>query len=248
LRLRGSGESVFETLDLNTNGMGAEALRLRLIEPSRALIAAALLAVVAAVSWQLVPEREEVFVERDPLAIFPDQLGAWQAGPHRSLDRDVERILAADDYLSVALTRPDGEAPVDLMIVWYANQMTGGVHSPEVCLPGGGWEIADLQPVDLSERFGDGARFGANRAIIQKGVDRMLAYYWFEQQGRRTASEFRAKLYLMAGKLTNGREDSALIRLITPILPGEDIAQAEARLLEVMGETLEPLPRFIPAP
>lgn len=248
LRLRRKQGSVFAALDLNTNGMTTEMLRLRLIEPSRPLIVAAVLALVAAAAWQAVPPREKVFIERDPFAIFPDRLGAWEAGPQRSLDRDVARILAADDYLSVALTRPDETAPVDLLIVWYADQMSGGVHSPEVCLPGGGWEIAELQPVDLSDRFGDGSRFGANRAIIQQGVDRMLAYYWFEQQGKRTASEFRAKLHLMSGKLTNGREDSALVRLITPIRAGEDIAEAEARLLEVLGEALEPLPRFIPAP
>lgn len=248
LRLRRTQGSVFAALDLDTNGMGAEVLRLRLIEPSRALIAAALVALVAAAAWQAVPQREQVFIERDPLAIFPKELGAWQAGPQRSLDRDVARILAADDYLSVALTRPENAAPIDLLIVWYADQSKGGVHSPEVCLPGGGWEIADLAPVDLSDRFGDGIRFGANRVIIQKGVDRMLAYYWFEQQGQRSASEFWAKLYLMIGKLTNGREDSALVRLITPIRAGEDIGQAEARLLEVLGEALKPLPRFIPAP
>ncbi len=133
-------------------------------------------------------------------------------------------------------------------MVWYADQMSGGVHSPEVCLPGGGWEIADLQPVDLSDRVGDGEPFVANRAIIQQGLDRMLAYYWFEQQGRRTASEFRAKLQLMLGKLANGRNDSALVRLITPIGADESEAQAEARLLEALDEVLDPLPRFIPAP
>ena len=248
MRLRGQYRSVLAALDLETEGLGAQALRLRLVEPSRALIAAALLAVAAAAAWQAVPQRGPVFVDRDPFAIFPEELGAWQAGPRRSLDRDVERILAADDYHSVAFTRPDAAAPVDLLMVWYADQMSGGVHSPEVCLPGGGWEIADLQPVDLSGRARDGESFVANRAIIQKGVDRMLAYYWFEQQGQRTASEFRAKLQLMMGKLTNGRNDSALIRLITPIRADESTAQAEARLLEVLDEVQAPLPRFIPAP
>ena len=248
MRLHGRYRSVLSALDLETDRLGVQALRIRLVEPSRALIATALLALVAAAAWQAVPQRDPVFIARDPFAIFPDRLGAWQAGPQRSLDRDVERILAADDYNSVAFTRSGAAAPVDLLMVWYADQMTGGVHSPEVCLPGGGWEIADLQPVDLLDRFGDGAHFVANRAIIQQGVDRMLAYYWFEQQGQRTASEFRAKLQLMMGKLTNGREDSALVRLITPIRPGEDIAAAEARLLEVLDEVLEPLPRFIPAP
>ncbi len=148
----------------------------------------------------------------------------------------------------MSLNRPGAGAPVDLLMVWYADQMSGGVHSPEVCLPGGGWEIADLQPVDLSDRVGDGEPFVANRAIIQQGLDRMLAYYWFEQQGQRTASEFRAKLQLMIGKLTNGRNDSALVRLITPIRGGESEAQAEARLLEALDDVLTPLPRFIPAP
>ncbi len=47
MRLRGTHRSVFEALDLETEGLGAQALRIRLIVPSRALIAAALLAVTA---------------------------------------------------------------------------------------------------------------------------------------------------------------------------------------------------------
>jgi len=248
MRLHGAHRSVLEALDLETDGLAVQALRIRLIEPSRALIAAALLAVLAAVSWQAVPQRGPVVVDRDPFAIFPDDLGAWQAGTRRSLDRDVARILAADDYHSVALSRPGAAESVDLLLVWYADQMTGGVHSPEVCLPGGGWEIADIRPVDLSDRVSDGRGLVANRAIIQQGVDRMLAYYWFEQQGKRTASEFQAKLHLMTGKLANGRNDSALVRLITPIRVDEGEAQAEARLLEALEEVVAELPRFIPAP
>jgi EpsI family protein len=60
---------------------------------------------------------------------------------------------------------------VDLFIAWYADQYTGGVHSPEVCLPGGGWEIADLQ--HIAAPAAAGASFTLNRAIIQKGTSRM---------------------------------------------------------------------------
>jgi len=248
LFLRRPRLGVLEALDLETDGMGVQALRLRLIEPSRALIAAALLAVAAAAAWQAVPDRGAAFVDRDPFGLFPRELGAWQAGPHRALDRDVERILAADDYHSVTLTSPQAAAPVDLLMVWYADQMAGGVHSPEVCLPGGGWEIAALETVDMTGRFGTEGAFTLQRAVIQKELDRMLVYYWFEQQGRRTGSEFRAKLDLMTGKLINGRNDSAMVRLITPIDPEAGIAAAEARLHDAMAEVLRPLPRFIPAP
>jgi exosortase D (VPLPA-CTERM-specific) len=246
MRLHGAHRTVLGALDLETEGLGAQLMRVRFIQPSRQLIAAALMAATAGAALQAVPERGAVFVDRDPFALFPDTLGAWQAGPHRALDRDVERILAADDYHSVTLTQLGVDAPVDLLMVWYADQMSGGVHSPEVCLPGGGWEIADLRPVEMLAPGGE--TFFANRAIIQKGVERMLAYYWFEQQGQRTASEFQAKLQLMLGKLANGRNDSALIRLITPIEPGESEARAEARLQGAAAAVLAPLPRFIPAP
>jgi exosortase D (VPLPA-CTERM-specific) len=247
MRLHGAHCSVLGALDLETEGLGTQLMRVRLIQPSRALVGVTAMVLLAAASLQAVPERDgPVFVDRDPFALFPSQLGAWQAGPHRPLDRDVERILAADDFHSVALSRPGDAVPVDLMLVWYADQMSGGVHSPEVCLPGGGWEIADLRAVELTGP--GGGAFQANRAIIQQGVERMVAYYWFEQQGRRTASEFEAKFQLMLGKLTNGRDDSALVRLITPVRPGEGEGAADARLRDAVAAILEPLDRFIPAP
>ncbi|HMO06035.1 MAG TPA: EpsI family protein, partial [Paracoccaceae bacterium] len=195
-----------------------------------------------AAAWAAVPERPPVTVTRDPFALFPAQLGDWQAGPHRMLEPDVERILAADDYHSVLLARAGG-APVDLFLAWYRDDLQGGVHSPEVCLPGGGWEIAELRRIEAQHPV-EGA-FSLNRAVIQKGTERMLVYYWFEQQGRRTASGLTAKLQLLAGKLTNGRSDSALVRLIVPIGAG-GAAEAEARLQQAMAEVLRPLPRFVP--
>ena len=62
--------------------------------------------------------------------------------------------LQADDYRSVDLVNPDHAAPVGLFMAWYADQTQGGVHSPEVCLPGGGWEIAWLERTDITERIG----------------------------------------------------------------------------------------------
>jgi hypothetical protein len=45
---------------------------------------------------------------------------------------------------------------------------------------------------------------------------------------------------------TTGRTDGALVRLTTPILPGEADAEAEARLFDVLTTLQEPLPQFIP--
>ncbi|MBK5928843.1 VPLPA-CTERM-specific exosortase XrtD [Rhodobaculum claviforme] len=246
VRLRRPRVGLVEALDLDTSGIGTQMLRIRLIEPSRALIAMAVLSVGIAAAWQAVPAQDDVVVPRDPFGAMPSQLGDWRAAPGQRLDADVERILGADDYHATVLTSPTAAAPVDFFMVWYRDQSRGGVHSPEVCLPGGGWEIAELEQLDKTEQFGGGQRFTLNRAVIQQGTSRQLAYYWFEQQGQRTASGFEAKLQLMVGKLTNGRNDSGMVRLITPIRENESLAEAEARLQSVLPYVLDPLPRFFP--
>lgn len=248
VKLRSDKIGLVEALDLDTDGLGTQAARLRLIQPSAALITGAVLVAGLAVAWQMAPEREIVQVERDPLALFPTQLDDWSASQPVILEADVERILAADDYLSVALHNPEVSAPVDLFIAWYKDQSNGGVHSPEVCLPGAGWEIAKLDNIDAPTGTGAALKGQGtlNRAIIQKGIARMMVYYWYEQQSVRTASMYEAKLQLMLGKVRNGRNDSAIVRLITTIGPDESDAEAEARLIDSMRALDGPLPRFLP--
>ena len=246
VRLRRDRIGLVEALDLETEGLGTQARRVLLVRPSAALIAGAVLMVALAGAWAALPGRAVATVDREPLLLFPRQLGEWDVGPHRPLEPEVADILAADDYLSAALWKPGAEAPVDLFVSGYRDQSRGGVHSPEVCLPGGGWEIAGLEVVDRTADFGNGRTFTMSRAIIQKGVDRMLVYYWFEQQGQRSGSGFTAKLQLMVGKIANGREDSGLVRLITPIRQGEPMALAEARLDDAVRQVLPRLDRFLP--
>jgi EpsI family protein len=131
-------------------------------------------------------------------------------------------------------------------MAWYQDQSRGGVHSPEICLPGGGWEIAWLERSDITETMGTETPFMINRAIIERGVTRMMVYYWFQQGERRVAWDMAAKFYLMVDGITTGSTDGAIVRLTTLIGGNETDAEAEARLNDVLNELIEPLPRFIP--
>jgi exosortase D (VPLPA-CTERM-specific) len=236
-----------EALDLETTGLAAQAGRIRLIQASPALIATALVMVAASVAWYAAPERTRTAVDRDPFYLFPRQLGDWQqSGPPQTLEASVATVLGADDYHSVQLSSPAAAAEVGLFMAWYADQSQGGVHSPEICLPGAGWEIAWLERTDITDRMGGDSPFAINRAIIQRGQSRMMVYYWFEQKGRRIAWDFAAKYWLLADGITTGRTDGALVRLTTPILESETDATAEARLQDALGALMGPLPRFIP--
>ncbi|NBZ90038.1 VPLPA-CTERM-specific exosortase XrtD [Rhodobacteraceae bacterium CYK-10] len=236
---------VVEALDLDFDGLWAQAQRIRLIEPSRALIVAALVMGAGALAWAVIPPRPMVEVAREPFHAFPAQLGAWVASSPQSLDPQVAKVLAADDYHSVTLTKAGERQPVDLFMAWYKDQMTGGTHSPTICLPSAGWEIAGLQSVPAPEGV-EGAPFTLNRTVIQKGMERMLVYYWYDQQGVRTASSYYAKLSMTLSKLETGRSDGAIVRLITPIGPGESDSAAEARLQDALRAVVVPLPRFLP--
>ena len=85
-----------------------------------------------------------------------------------------------------------------------------------------------------------------NRAIIQKGTNRQLVYYWFEQRGRSLTSDYAAKAYTVLNSITRDRTDGALVRLITPIGANEAAAAADNRLLGFLKLTLPQLPNYIP--
>lgn len=239
--------SLVEALDLDTDGLGTQAMRLRHIFPSRALIAATVIVAASAIALSMAPERGGNAPARETFALFPREMGDWkQAGRRVLLTQDVEDSLGADDYHQVSYASPTSSQQVGLFMAWYDDQSKGGVHSPEICLPSAGWEIAWLERTDISPLIDDGLPFEINRAIIQKGETRMMVYYWFQQKDRRIAWDFAAKFWLMVDGIQSGRTDGALVRLTTLIEKGESDADAEVRLQDLLLEIQDPLPRFIP--
>ena len=235
-----------EALDLDFENIAPQFARLRRPEASVVLAAAAVLMAGAALALHVAPDRPRAEIVREPLMFFPPQLGTWRAGPARLLDPDIARVLGADDYRSTVYTSPDATAPVDFFVAWYEDQTRGGIHSPEICLPGSGWEIAEISRIDVADRIGLPDELPLNRAVIQRGFDRVMVYYWFEQYAGPKAWDFAAQVALLWSGIRYGRTDGALGRLTTPIRPDETDAQAEARLLNLLQSAIIPLDRFVP--
>jgi exosortase D (VPLPA-CTERM-specific) len=247
LKLQRKPMTLSQALDLETDGLATQAARIRLVQPSAALITSAALALAAIGAFQALPERGAQDIARDPFYLFPRDLGDWrQDGPRQILDANIVDGLNSDDYHSVILTRAVDEPEVGLFMAWYADQTQGGIHSPEICLPGAGWEIAWLERSDIADRMGTDTPFNINRAIIQRNDTRMMVYYWFQQGDRRIAWDFAAKFYLLIDGVTSGSTDGALIRLTTLIGRDEEDAVAEARLQSVLDGLMPVLPRFVP--
>jgi exosortase D (VPLPA-CTERM-specific) len=235
-----------EALDLNFEGLGPQFMRILNMRASGALAFSAAIFATAAIGWDALPNRAEVRMEREPLSLISSDLGRWARVGLQPLDPEIESALGADDYVSATYRDQDSAGDVELFIAWYADQTRGGIHSPEVCLPGGGWEMADIYRRDIGPKIDFNEPLPINRAVIQKGEARLLVFYWFEQYGGRTASDILAKAALLQSAVQYGRSDGALVRLLTPIHRGESESDAEARLLSLTKPLMRQMHRFVP--
>jgi EpsI family protein len=81
---------------------------------------------------------------------------------------------------------------------------------------------------------------------MQKGENRALVYYWFQQRGRFDTDEYVVKLHIFADSLLRGRTDGAMVRLVTGLGLGEEVRAADARLQAFAASALPELRRHIP--
>jgi exosortase D (VPLPA-CTERM-specific) len=201
------------------------------------LVSLALFVPVIIASTQIV-SGEEIQPSRPTFSDFPMNVGAW-VGRSFPMEEEYVNALKFDDYLLADYHRPVGP-PVNLYIAYYRSQRKGqSAHSPRTCIPGGGWEITALE-----ERKIDSARPGdpltVNRAVIQRGTDKQVVFYWFQQRGRILTNEYLVKFYLFWDALTKNRTDGALVRLTAPVSKGENESDAD-RLLGDFAKEIRPL-------
>ncbi|MBL4811659.1 MAG: VPLPA-CTERM-specific exosortase XrtD [Rhodobacteraceae bacterium] len=235
-----------DTIDLDFDGFGAQFQRLRSIAPSRGLIIAAGITLAVSAVFVLSPKAERAEVSRDSFALLPMHVEEW-TGFTIAIEAATLEVLDATDYVNAVYQSPSEANYVNFFSAWYADQTVGtGIHSPEVCLPVGGWEVYSLDQSSITIPGTIYGTFDVNRAVIQKGLSRQLVYYWFEQRGRRMTNDFRAKFTVVYDSLTIGRTDGAIVRFVTPIGEGESEADADARLQRMMAAILPKLPAFIP--
>jgi exosortase D (VPLPA-CTERM-specific) len=233
-----------EAIDLDTDGLAPIAARVLAIRPSAALGIGAMVGVAFSTILILFPAPPTILPDRTPFMLFPREIGG-RYGAFESLDPEVATTLAADDYISANYRGADGL--VNLFVAYYDDQTVGGgIHSPEVCLPVGGWEVFSIEPHEVSIPDTVYGTFEVNRAVIQKGVNKQLVYYWFEQRGRRMTNDFLAKMVVVYDSWVKGRRDGALIRFVTPINQDETEETADARLQAFMTDALRVMPRYVP--
>jgi len=172
---------------------------------------------------------------------FPLDIAGWK-GKSDVLDEKVLDVLGLTDYMMRNYAPVNGERgdqltlPINLYVGYYASQAKGKTyHSPKNCLPGSGWELTDIDavPVDF-----EGTTYEINKVMIQKGLERQLVLYWFQDRGRVISSEYWAKIYLVYDSIFRKRTDGTFVRIMAPVKNSVDSTLKEEL---VFAESILPL-------
>jgi len=194
----------------------------------------------ALIGLMSIESREETAtLERINLATFPLQLDEW-TGQDDSIDTEVADKLGFSEYVMINYHNPE-QRPINFYVAYYASQRKGvSPHSPKVCIPGGGWEIANFQRTTVDQ-------IPVNRVLIRKGLQDQIVYYWFEERGVPIANEYIKKWMLFKDALFLNRTDGSLIRVTTPVLPDESVMDADQRAKAFIRSSRNQLLQLLPA-
>ena len=187
----------------------------------------------------------EVFPPRLTLQSFPHEIAKW-TGNDITIDKDTLQVLGPGDFLLRIYSDPQQDLPyIDLFIAYFPSQSTNDtMHSPKNCLPGAGW--APIESTRITLEVPGHVPFPVNRYLIAKGDSKQVVLYWYWAHDRGVASEYWAKYYLVADSIRMNRSDGSLVRVTTPLLPGESPEAAQQRLLPFVAEIVPKLQTYIP--
>jgi len=199
------------------------------------VIATVCLLSLTAASLQLSAVRTQGSLAQQ-LDTIPQKMGAWTGTADRKLPPNILETLKTTSYLQRVYGRNRTE--LELFIAYYAEQRAGeSIHTPKHCLPGGGWEFAEMGTISIPF---DGTRVQVNNFVVQQGQERLRILYWYHSKSRVVANEFSAKLYLARDSIFRGTTDGAIVRITVKDQPGalEDAVEFATGLMPQVQKCL----------
>jgi EpsI family protein len=180
-----------------------------------------------------------------PLDEFPTTIGSWHMIQQGVMEPEVKDVLRADDYITRFYADGNTKRFANLFVAFFKTQRGGQApHSPKNCLPGSGWvwTVSDTLPIDIQGR---NQPIRVNRYVVQKGDIKSVVLYWYQSRDRVVASEYTAKVYVVADAIRYNRTDTSLVRVVVPF-SGDDIQGATKTGVDFVQAFFNPLKTFLP--
>jgi EpsI family protein len=193
-------------------------------------------------------DQDRVVASR-PLSEFDSTIGPRVAVEIPISPEQLEVLGKGDflnrEYRAATSTNRSDQMPIGLYIAYFPTQRTGqSIHSPQNCLPGAGWTFSSSGITAFTDETGK--TYTVGDYLITNGTSNQEALYWYQMHGRSIANDYRAKAYTLADSIRYGRTDAALVRIITPVNPGEDRSDARNRAIAFAKQVTALLPAYVP--
>jgi EpsI family protein len=181
-----------------------------------------------------------------PLHDFPHEFSGWTMTQEGYVDDETQAVLKADDTLTRNYGSSKFQLAPNLFVAFFKTQRTGKApHSPKNCLPGSGWEREQEDYLDVTIP-GLAEPIQVNRYIVAKGEQKSLVLYWYQTPNRVVANEYKAKLITVEDAIRYNRTDTALVRVVVPVVEGNDAA-AQLEAVEFVQSFFIPLRKYLPS-
>ncbi len=173
---------------------------------------------------------------------FPTRIGSFQKVREISFSKAVVDNAGVDQYLMWYYQDRDGYT-LALYIGYYEYQAEGHIiHSPQHCMPASGWEFKDEEKIAVTNPATGRPAF-INRAVLQKGMEKQVAHFWYQGRGRIIGNEYKDRALLILDSIVKHQSQGALVRITGP---ASDPAAAIGKQMQFIKALLPVLNEFIP--
>jgi EpsI family protein len=161
------------------------------------------------------------------------------------IEKEVQDVLQATDTLNRIYQDTSSPGGVSLFVAFFKSQRTGvAPHSPKNCLPGNGW-VPERSEIVRYPVPGSAEGIEVNQYIVQKGDTKNVVVYWYQSHGRVVASEYKAKFFVLADAIAKNRSDTALVKVIAPVV-NDDVPAALAHAQRFVASAFGPISQGLP--
>jgi EpsI family protein len=175
-----------------------------------AMIILAFSAVLSAVyfRWLVGVGAAEAVPLAKPLSSIPAILDDWESD-EQQIRPDVLMKIGSKDILRRRYHR--GKQALEVYIVYFGGVRGTAPHSPEVCMPGGGWSNIDPKIVPMTlPGFGDEPLNVHQDVFENKKGEKRLVIWWEYVHGRNVTSHTLQRLLWALPPFLGGKRGSIL--------------------------------------